>query len=156
MSERRARLVVMILLQCNGLGLYRLHDCPPSVRTPVWASTATAWLAHNASSVICFTSRRNFWVVFSIERELGNDQRCLVDATRLERLAQRWPVTALAALDLGELTNELSATAVQIIENGGLLRFETEAAGTLLCCCCPIPEGRTRAAFFWCKPMRIA
>jgi hypothetical protein len=47
-------------------------------------------------------------VVFSIERELGNDQRCLVDATRLERLAQRWPVTALAALDLGELTNELS------------------------------------------------
>jgi hypothetical protein len=84
----------------------------------------------------------------SIERELGNDQRCLVDATRLERLAQRWPVTALAALDFGELTNELPATAFQIIENGGLLRFETEAAGTLLCCCCPIPEARTRAGVF--------
>src|SRR5215467_2905702 len=59
--------------------------------------------------------------------ELCNHQLGFVSLAGRKRLLQFRPVTALAALDLGELVDELPPAPVQVVEDGLPLRLEAKA-----------------------------
>ena len=56
--------------------------------------------------------------------ELGDNKPRPVQAAHRESFRQCWPIGALAALDLGELADDLPVAAIEILRNRSLLRFQ--------------------------------
>ena len=70
--------------------------------------------------------------------ELGDDELRAPETTRLERFGQRRAVGMLAALDLGELSDEAPAAAVQEVLDGFALCCKAEARAALAFCADPV------------------
>ena len=57
--------------------------------------------------------------------ELGDDKLRLLLLAGRERCGELWAIGVLAGLHLGEFAGQRPATAVQIVQDGLLLRFQT-------------------------------
>jgi hypothetical protein len=67
--------------------------------------------------------------------KLGNDEGSALEAAGSKGSRELRAIVTLAALDLGVLANERPASAVQVAENGGLLRLKAQPGS-------PLPRGR--------------
>lgn len=70
--------------------------------------------------------------------QLGDDEDCPGQPALLQRGLQLRPVAQLAAFDLGVLTDQFPAAAVEIGPHSLLLRLEAETGASLLCCAYPV------------------